>query len=84
MTGIYDKIHQGLGKAEAINILRTPGNQLTSQSDAYMAAAHLINFPGEETKKALLDLIRSEEDSQAKNIARRKAVEVIGDLDIET
>ena len=80
MSGIYDKIHQGLGKDEAINILKTPSNQLSSQSDAYMAAAHLINFPGEDTKQALLDLIRSEENSQARNIAKRKAVEVIGRL----
>jgi len=80
MSGIYDKIHHGLSKDEAINILRTPSKQLASQSDAYMAAAHLINFPGEDTKKALVDLLRSKEDSQAKSIAKRKAVEVIGRL----
>ena len=39
-------MHPGLSQGDAIRLLSTPLEELESQSDPYMAAAHLINFPG--------------------------------------
>ena len=52
MTGAFDNIHPGLSQGDAIRLLSTPLEELESQSDPYMAAAHLINFPGRETETA--------------------------------
>ncbi|WP_392350434.1 HEAT repeat domain-containing protein [Parasynechococcus sp.] len=80
MTGAFDNIHPGLSQQEAIRLLQVPVAELESQSDPYMAAAHLINFPGPETESALLSLVRDPDESQPKRLARRKAVEVLGRL----
>ena len=45
----FDNIHLGLSHEEALRILTLPEDQLESASDYYMAASHLINFPGEAT-----------------------------------
>jgi len=45
-----------------------------------MAAAHLINFPGAETERALMTLVLDADQSQPRRLARRKAVEVLGRL----
>ena len=57
MTGAFDNIHPGLSQGDAIRLLSTPLEELESQSDPYMAAAHLINFPGRETETALIALV---------------------------
>lgn len=80
LTGAFDNIHPGLSQHEAIRLLQVPVDELESQSDPYMAAAHLINFPGPETESALLSLVRDPDESQPKRLARRKAVEVLGRL----
>lgn len=79
-SGAFDNIHPGLTQPEAIRMLLTPIDQLESQSDPYMAAAHLLNFPGPSTEEALLALIDDQDQSQPRRLARRKAVEVLGRL----
>ena len=59
MVGRFDNIHPGLSCDQARNILGLPIGLLESQSDLYMAAAHLINCPGVETEKVLIDLLES-------------------------
>ena len=80
MSGAFDNIHPGLTQPEAIRLLLTPIDQLESQSDPYMAAAHLLNFPGAFTEEALLALVDDQDQSQPRRLARRKAVEVLGRL----
>ena len=60
----------------ALAILEQSLDSLDSASDYYMAAAHLVNFPGDKTEEALLRLIDNSSGEQAVNLARRKAVEV--------
>ena len=80
MAGALDNIHPGLSQEEAIRLLLLPVEALDSQSDPYMAAAHLINFPGQQTEEALIKLVRDSEQAQPRRLARRKAVEVLGRL----
>ena len=80
LTGAFDNIHPGLSQGDAIRLLSTPLEELESQSDPYMAAAHLINFPGRETESALIALVMDPEQAQPRKLARRKAVEVLGRL----
>ena len=76
----FTNIHLGLSQEEAIRILSAPLDQLDSNSDYYMAAAHLQNFPGTESETALLKLLASSDDSQPTRLAQRKAVEVLAVL----
>jgi len=80
MTGRFDNIHPELTCEHARRILLQPINELESQSDYYMAASHLINCPGSETEQALVNLLDNPLNEQAVNIAKRKAVEVLGRL----
>ena len=80
MTGRFDNIHPELTCEHARRILLQPMNELESQSDYYMAASHLINCPGSETEQALVALLDNPLNEQAVNIAKRKAVEVLGRL----
>mgnify|MGYP001181126444 CR=1 FL=1 len=80
MAGAFDNIHPGLSQQEALRLLLLPVGLLESQSDPYMAAAHLINFPGAETEAALIALVVDQEQAQPRRLARRKAVEVLGRL----
>ena len=50
--GRFDNIHLGLSQEEALRSLTLPEEQLESASDYYMAASHLINFPGGATEAA--------------------------------
>lgn len=76
----FDNIHLGLTQQEALQILEKPLEDLESASDYYMAASHLINFPGDSTEKALLQLLAVESVQQPIRLAQRKAVEVLGRL----
>lgn len=76
----YDNIHPGLSHVDALAILEQSLSELDSASDYYMAAAHLVNFPGKVTEDALLRLVENPSTEQAVNHARRKAVEVLGRL----
>ena len=79
----YDNIHPGLSHHDALAILEQSLDSLDSASDYYMAAAHLVNFPGDKTEEALLRLIDNSSGEQAVNLARRKAVEVLGRLGVQ-
>lgn len=78
----FDNIHLGLSQEEALRILTLPVDELESASDYYMAASHLINFPGEATEEALIKLVVESGDNQSMRLARRKAVEVLGRLQV--
>ena len=79
----YDNIHPGLSHHGALAILEQSLESLDSASDYYMAVAHLVNFPGNKTEEALLRLIETSSSEQAVNLARRKAVEVLGRLGVQ-
>ena len=79
----YDNIHPGLSHHGALAILEQSLESLDSASDYYMAVAHLVNFPGNKTGEALLRLIETSSSEQAVNLARRKAVEVLGRLGVQ-
>lgn len=79
-TSRFNNIHLGLTQQEAIRILSLPLEQLESKSDYYMAASHLINFPGESSENALLKLLESKVSEQEIFLAQRKAIEVLARL----
>lgn len=79
-TSRFNNIHLGLTQQEAIRILSLPLEQLESKSDYYMAASHLINFPGESSENALLKLLESKVSGQEIFLAQRKAIEVLARL----
>lgn len=76
----FNNIHPGLDQAESLRILSLPVAELESSSDRYMAAAQLLNFPGRQSEQALLVLLAEEDDTQATQLAKRKAVEVLARL----
>jgi bilin biosynthesis protein len=76
----FNNIHPGLSQDEALRILVLPEDQLDASSDRYMAAAHMINFPGERSEQALLQLLEEAVDTQPTRLAKRKAVEVLARL----
>ena len=82
MTGAFDNIHPGLTCESAYRILRSDANDLTCQSDFYMATSHLINFPGPETESSLLEFLKRPASEKSIAHAQRKAVEVIARLGI--
>ena len=43
----FSNIFPGLSEARAIEILKTPLEQLEDKSERYIAASHLVNFPTE-------------------------------------
>ena len=83
MAEVYNNIHPGLGLDETLLILSSPLESLESSSDYYMAASHLINFPGVRTEDALLNLVRNDATQQPIRLARRKAVEVLARLNCQ-
>nr|WP_254965261.1 MULTISPECIES: HEAT repeat domain-containing protein [unclassified Cyanobium] len=76
----FHNLHPGLSHEEALRILALPVEQLDAGSDRYMAAAHLINFPGSRSEQALLHLLEEIDASQPTRLAKRKAVEVLARL----
>jgi len=76
----FDNIHPGLTHEEALRILALPVEQLEASSDLYMAAAHMINFPGQRSEQALLHFLEESDDRQPTRLAKRKAVEVLARL----
>ena len=80
MAGEFDNIHQGLTQVGALKILKSSVEELESKSDFYMAASHLINFPGEETVNGLIGFLQISSQDSSVLLAQRKAVEVLGRL----
>ena len=82
MAGLFDNIHLGLKRDDAIAILTKQVVDLESASDFYMACSHLINFPCDETEEALiLFLSRSSADNVAAAVDRNvnRAVRELGE-----
>ena len=77
----FNNLFPGLGQQEAIAILSRPIAELEDVSDRYLAASHLINFPGPVTTAALVACAADQDPAQAQRIARRKAVESLARLD---
>ena len=80
MAGQFDNIHPSLSFEKALGILATPEEDLDLSSDYYMAVCHLLNFPGDRTEDALLNIASNESDTQAIRLARRKSLEILGRL----
>ena len=76
----FQNLFPGLSQAEALATLRKPLEALEDVSDRYLAAAHLVNFPGDETIAALMACAADGHPAQAQRIARRKAVESLARL----
>ena len=76
----FQNLFPGLGQAEALAMLRKPLAALEDVSDRYLAAAHLVNFPDEQTIAALMACAADGHPAQAQRIARRKAVESLARL----
>lgn len=76
----FQNLFPGLGQAEALATLRKPLEELEDVSDRYLAAAHLVNFPDEQTVAALTACAADDHQAQAQRIARRKAVESLARL----
>ncbi len=66
---------------EALRILSMPIRKLELQSDYYKAVFHLSKYPGLRTENALMSLLQINSKEQAVVIAKRKAVEVLFQLD---
>lgn len=69
-----------MSQEEAFRILATPLEKLQLGSDYYKAVFHLAKYPGSETEKTLLALLKTVDTQQPFKIARRKAVEVLARL----
>ena len=76
----FQNLFPGLSQAEALATLRKPLEELADVSDRYLAAAHLVNFPDEQTVAALMACAADGHPAQAQRIARRKAVESLARL----
>ena len=76
----FQNLFPGLSQAEALATLRKPLEALEDVSDRYLAAAHLVNFPDEQTTTALIACAADDHPAQAQRIARRKAVESLARL----
>ena len=76
----FQNLFPGLSQAEALATLRKPLDALEDVSDRYLAAAHLVNFPDEQTIAALMACAADDHPAQAQRIARRKAVESLARL----
>ncbi len=69
-----------LTEDEAIALLKTPLDQLKDETDRYIAASHLMNFPTERSINALIEAVQNDDSQLYNRIARRKAVESLGRL----
>ncbi|MEM8779220.1 MAG: HEAT repeat domain-containing protein [Cyanobacteria bacterium P01_G01_bin.49] len=70
-----------LTEDQAIALLQTPLDQLKDQTDRYVAASHLVNFPTERSINALIEAIENPDPALYNRIARRKALETLGRLE---
>jgi bilin biosynthesis protein len=69
-----------LTEDQAIALLKKPLAELENQSERYVAASHLINFPTPRAINALIETIQDPNPEMYHRIARRKAVESLGRL----
>ena len=83
MLGSFDNIHPGLSQEYAIQILSREPDELECKSDYYMAASHLVNFPGVKTEFALFKFLNRSSSDTSIRLAQRKAVEILGRLGVK-
>ena len=77
----FDNIHPGLTCEHARYLLTKSVSEQESDSDFYMAAAHLINCSCLETEQALVEFLQNRLSScQSIKITKRKIVEVLARL----
>jgi bilin biosynthesis protein len=70
-----------LTEAQAIALLDTPPAQLKEEDSRYVAAAHLVNFPTEQSIQALIRAVQETDPTLDNRIVRRKSVETLGRLE---
>lgn len=70
----------GLTEEQSIALLDTPPEQADDESERYVAASQLANYPSEAAVDALIRAVNVTYDSLDNRIARRKSVESLGKL----
>lgn len=70
-----------LTEAQAIALLDTPPDQLSEEDSRYVAAAHLVNFPTEQSIQALIRAVLQTDPTLDNRIVRRKSIETLGRLE---
>ena len=71
-----------LTEDQAIALLKKPLEELEDKSERYVAASHLINFPTQRSITALVETIEDTNPELYHRIARRKAVESLGRMQV--
>ncbi|NEZ61114.1 HEAT repeat domain-containing protein [Adonisia turfae] len=70
----------GLTEEQSIALLDTPPEQAADESERYVAASQLANYPSEASIDALIRAVNVTHDSLDNRITRRKSVESLGKL----
>ncbi len=70
----------GLTEEQCIALLDTPPEQATDESERYIAASQLANYPSDAAIDALIRAVNTPYDSLDNRITRRKSVETLGKL----
>ena len=70
----------GLTEDQCIALIDTPPEQADDESERYIAASQLANYPSDASIDALIRAIKTTHDSLDNRITRRKAVESLGKL----
>lgn len=70
----------GLTEEQCIALLDTPPDQTEDESERYIAASQLANYPSEASIDALIRAVNTTYDSLDNRITRRKSVETLGKL----
>ncbi|MBE9066357.1 HEAT repeat domain-containing protein [Leptolyngbya cf. ectocarpi LEGE 11479] len=70
----------GLTEEQSIALLDTPPEQADDESERYIAASQLANYPSEASIDALIRAVHVAHDSLDNRITRRKSVESLGKL----
>ncbi|MEM6256447.1 MAG: HEAT repeat domain-containing protein [Cyanobacteria bacterium P01_D01_bin.156] len=70
----------GLTEEQCITLLDTPPEQTADESERYIAASQLANYPSEPAIDALIRAVNNTYDSLDNRITRRKSVETLGKL----
>ncbi|NEQ37793.1 MAG: HEAT repeat domain-containing protein [Okeania sp. SIO3I5] len=78
----FFNVFPGLTEEKAIALLETPLEELEDKSDRYIAASHLVNFPSDRSINALIKTIQDTNPVLEHKIARRKAIETLGRLNV--
>lgn len=69
-----------LTEEQAIALLDTPQANISESDSRYIAAAHLVNFPTEQSIQALIRAVYQDDPTLDNRIVRRKSLETLGRL----